>query len=110
MTIYIVLQATGEIMNATITIISIYAIMSLVSFILFFIDKKRAETKGWRIREYYLHLVELLGGWPGALLGQKFLRHKTKKWSYRIVLWLIILSHAALWGYFIYGLSTKFWW
>lgn len=97
-------------MTATITIISIYLFMSLVSFILFFIDKKRSTTGGWRIKEYYLHLVELLGGWPGALLGQKFIRHKTKKFSYKIVLWLIILVHALFWGYFIYGLSTKFWW
>lgn len=97
-------------MTTTITIISIYLFMSLVSFILFFIDKKRSTTGGWRIREYYLHLVELLGGWPGALLGQKFIRHKTKKFSYKIVLWLIILVHALFWGYFIYGLSTKFWW
>lgn len=97
-------------MTTTIVISSIYAIMSLVCFILFFIDKKRAETGGWRVKEYYLHVVTLLGGWPGALLGQKFLRHKTKKWSYRIILWLIILVHVALWAYFIYGLSTKFWW
>lgn len=84
--------------------------MSLVSFILFFIDKRRSETKGWRIKEYHLHVVELLGGWPGALLGQKFIRHKTKKTSYKIVLWLIILVHVFLWAYFFYGLTTKFWW
>lgn len=97
-------------MNTALVIFSIYLFMSLVCFILFFIDKKRSETNGWRIREYYLHLVELLGGWPGALLGQKFIRHKTKKISYRIILWLIILVHAAIWFYFFYGLSTKFWW
>ncbi|MBL1241514.1 MAG: DUF1294 domain-containing protein [OCS116 cluster bacterium] len=97
-------------MTATITVISIYLFMSLVCFVLFFIDKKRSEANGWRIGEYYLHLVELLGGWPGALLGQKFIRHKTKKTSYKIILWLIILVHIILWGYFIYGLSTKFWW
>lgn len=93
----------------TITI-SIYLFMSFVSFILLFIDKKRAETNGWRISELYLHLVELLGGWPGALLGQKYIRHKTKKWRYRLVLWLIIIIHAIVWFYLIYGLSTKFWW
>ncbi|PCI88950.1 MAG: cold-shock protein [Hyphomicrobiales bacterium] len=97
-------------MTATITVISIYLFMSLVCFILFFIDKKRSVASGWRIKEYHLHLVELLGGWPGALLGQKFIRHKTKKTRYKIVLWLIILTHGLLWGYFIYGLSTKFWW
>lgn len=97
-------------MTVTITIISIYLVMSLICFILFFIDKKRAEAGGWRVQEYYLHVVELLGGWPGALLGQKFIRHKTKKLKYKIVLWLIILVHIALWSYFFYGLSTKFWW
>lgn len=97
-------------MVTTLVIAAIYTIMSLICFILFYIDKKRSETNGWRIAEYYLHLVELLGGWPGALLGQKYIRHKTQKWKYKLVLWAIILVHAAFWGYFFYGLSTKFWW
>ncbi len=91
-------------------IVSIYTGMSLLCFILFFIDKKLAEANKWRIEEFYLHIVELLGGWPGALLGQKYIRHKTQKTQYKIILWIIIILHASLWAYFFYGLSTKVWW
>ena len=35
----------------------------------------------WRIREGTLHLVEALGGWPGAFLAQQTMRHKTVKLS-----------------------------
>ena len=41
--------------------------------------------------------VELLGGWPGALLAQQLLRHKTKKTSYQGVFWLIVLVHQVYW-------------
>lgn len=44
-----------------------------------------------------LHAVELLGGWPGALLAQQLLRHKTKKTSYQVVFWLIVLMHQIYW-------------
>jgi len=37
-----------------------------------------------------LHLLELLGGWPAALLSQRILRHKTSKMSYQIILWLLV--------------------
>ncbi|MCJ8323049.1 MAG: DUF1294 domain-containing protein [Rhizobiales bacterium] len=97
-------------MTTTLTILSIYTGMSLLCFILFFIDKTRSEANGWRIAELYLHIVELLGGWPGAYLGQKYIRHKTKKLKYKLILWLITFIHLAFWAYLIYGLSTKFWW
>ena len=44
-----------------------------------------------------LHEVEILGGWPGALLAQQLLRHKTKKTSYQVVFWLIVLMHQIYW-------------
>lgn len=56
-------------------------------------DKNRAKTRGWRVAEYQLHLLEFLGGWPTAFLAQRFLRHKTLKPSYRLTFWLIVISH-----------------
>jgi uncharacterized membrane protein YsdA (DUF1294 family) len=40
-----------------------------------------------------LHFLELLGGWPGAYLGQRIFRHKTSKISYQFVFWLIVLLY-----------------
>jgi uncharacterized membrane protein YsdA (DUF1294 family)/cold shock CspA family protein len=56
-------------------------------------DKRRAQTQDWRLPETRLHLLELLGGWPGAFLAQRQLRHKCSKASYQFVFWLIVLLH-----------------
>jgi uncharacterized membrane protein YsdA (DUF1294 family) len=39
-----------------------------------------------------LHLLDLLGGWPGGFLAQRRLRHKCSKGSFQFVFWLIVLS------------------
>ncbi|MCO8123780.1 DUF1294 domain-containing protein [Stieleria sp. TO1_6] len=58
-------------------------------------DKSAARNGRWRTSEATLHLVELLGGWPGALVGQEFFRHKTKKLSFQIDFLLIVLTNCA---------------
>lgn len=61
-------------------------------------DKHRARTGAWRISERMLHLMELFGGWPGAFLAQRRLRHKSTKASYQFTFWMIVAAHnyAAL--------------
>lgn len=56
-------------------------------------DKRRALDGEWRISEFQLHVWELLGGWPGAWLAQRRLRHKCSKRSYQFVFWLIVLGY-----------------
>jgi uncharacterized membrane protein YsdA (DUF1294 family) len=41
--------------------------------------------------------MELVGGWPGALLAQQVFRHKTRKLSYQVVFWTIVVLHAVGW-------------
>lgn len=72
---------------------SAMAVMSVTTYVLFTIDKRRAQSGAWRIPESTLHLCELFGGWPGAVLAQHYARHKSAKLSYRCVLWLIIAAH-----------------
>lgn len=74
-----------------------YAALSCVAFLLYAVDKSRARRGARRISERTLHLVELLGGWPGAWLAARSLRHKTSKTSYRIVFALIVLLHFTAW-------------
>ena len=64
--------------------------LSSVSYLLFKTDKRRSQANDWRIPERRLHLVELLGGWPGALLAQRRLRHKSSKFRYQFTFWLIV--------------------
>lgn len=76
---------------------AIYALMSVVAFALYGYDKKQARHSGQRTPEKLLHGIELLGGWPGALLAQQVFRHKTRKFSYQLVFWLIVLLHELFW-------------
>lgn len=66
-------------------------IACIVTYMVYAADKHFAQTNRWRIPEANLHLLELVGGWPGALLAQRVLRHKTRKASYRIVFWLMVV-------------------
>jgi uncharacterized membrane protein YsdA (DUF1294 family) len=78
-------------------LLGVYILMSLVAFIAFAVDKRAAARGLRRTPERVLHTMELLGGWPGALLAVYLLRHKSAKLRYRLVQWGIVASHAAAW-------------
>ena len=67
--------------------------ISTITYFVYAWDKNRAQKKGQREPEQELHLLELLGGWPGAFIAQRSLRHKCSKLSYQIVFWLIVATH-----------------
>lgn len=79
------------------TVLAAYGAMSALALGLFALDKRRARRGGRRVPEARLHTVELLGGWPGALLAARWLRHKTRKTSYRVVTLGIVLLHGLGW-------------
>ncbi|WAB95755.1 DUF1294 domain-containing protein [Pseudomonas putida] len=74
-----------------------YPAVSLVTLLLYWQDKQQARTQAWRTPEKVLHAGELLGGWPGALIAQQLFRHKTRKASYQMVFWAIVLLHQVFW-------------
>ena len=82
-------------------------VISAITYGLYAHDKSRAQSSGWRVPENTLHLAELLGGWPGALLAQRRLRHKCSKGSYQFVFWCIVFLFqvAAVDVIFDHGLS-----
>jgi len=67
--------------------------ISALTYLLYFLDKRQARAKTWREPERMLHLLELMGGWPGAFLAQCEIRHKSTKPIYQIVFILIIGLH-----------------
>ena len=74
-----------------------YGVASLLAFGLYRYDKQQAKAGQWRTPEKILHGVELLGGWPGALVAQQMFRHKTRKLSYQLLFWLIVVVHQVVW-------------
>jgi uncharacterized membrane protein YsdA (DUF1294 family) len=74
----------------------IYIAFSLVTFLVYARDKAAALNGLWRVSEGTLHILSLLGGWPGAIVAQQRLRHKTKKTSFRILIWLTVIANAGV--------------
>ena len=72
-----------------------YFSISVVTFVAYAIDKSAAKAGRWRTNEATLHLLALLGGWPGALVAQQTLRHKSKKVPFRIVFWITVLLNCT---------------
>ena len=64
-------------------VLGLYLIASTVSFVVYAYDKSAAKGNQWRIAESTLHFWSLIGGWPGALVAQKLLRHKSQKRSFQ---------------------------
>jgi uncharacterized membrane protein YsdA (DUF1294 family) len=75
----------------------IYLLMSVLTFLAYWWDKSAARGKRWRIRENVLHLLALLGGWPGGLVAQQILRHKNRKAGFQVIFWMIGVIHAVNW-------------
>ena len=86
-----------------------YALMSLVTLALYWRDKRAAVAGMWRTPECTLHLFELLGGWPGALIGQKKLRHKCSKVPYQVEFWIVVMLNVLGLLYLAYGWLTNDW-
>lgn len=82
--------------------LAVYPLASLVTVLLYWQDKHQARSQAWRTPEKILHASELLGGWPGALVAQQLFRHKTRKLSYQLVFWGIVLAHQVFWLDFLW--------
>jgi uncharacterized membrane protein YsdA (DUF1294 family)/cold shock CspA family protein len=88
-------------------VILIYVVLSSITFSAYVLDKVAAKNGGWRTRENALHLLSLAGGWPGALMAQNYLHHKTKKQPFRVYFWTTVILNcmALVWPLTPYGAS-----
>jgi len=74
----------------------IYLVASIVSYIAYAIDKNAAQTRQWRVSESALLGLGLLGGWPGSIVAQQRLRHKTQKASFRQAFWGTVVLNVLV--------------
>lgn len=84
-----------------------YTINSIITYIIFRLDKNLAQSGAWRVEEVRLHWMELAGGWPGVWIGMHLWskdtskRHKYNKIEYWLFTLLITLAHLAIWILFL---------
>lgn len=76
--------------------IAIPVLLSGLTYLIYGMDKKAAQQGRQRIPEKNLHLLALLGGWPGALLAQQKLRHKSAKLEFLKVFWVTVTFNWLL--------------
>lgn len=77
-------------------IAAVYVGASFVTFFVYARDKSAAQQNAWRTAESTLHFLALAGGWPGALLAQQYLRHKSAKAEFRSVFWGTVVVNVVL--------------
>ncbi|CAN5678644.1 hypothetical protein BH09PLA1_BH09PLA1_22270 [soil metagenome] len=78
-----------------------YAVLSVITALTYAADKYLATRGRRRVSERTLHLLELLGGWPGTLVAQQVFRHKRRKASFFLVTWGIAIAHLAMLGWIV---------
>jgi uncharacterized membrane protein YsdA (DUF1294 family) len=69
---------------------------SVITFILYGVDKARARKGAWRVPEVTLHLMALAGGFLGGWVGRSVFHHKTHKGVFTFVLVISTLIHAGI--------------
>ncbi|MGY1458520.1 DUF1294 domain-containing protein [Luteimonas sp. A534] len=72
-----------------------YLALSVSSYFMYRSDKIAAQSDAQRTPEASLHLADLLGGWPGALIAQQQFRHKTVKPSFQLAFWATVIFNLA---------------
>lgn len=77
----------------------LYMAASTVAFIAYALDKSAAKNDQWRTPETTLQVFGLLGGWPGALVAQRLLRHKSRKLSFQITFWTTVVLNCSALGW-----------
>lgn len=80
-------------------VLGVYFLASILAFLAYYFDKSAAKNNHWRTPESTLHLFGVVGGWPGALLAQRTLRHKSKKAEFQISFWITVFINCLLLGW-----------
>jgi len=73
----------------------LYLGLSILTFALYAADKRAARLGQWRTPESTLLIVGAIGGWPGAIVAQQTLRHKTMKLRFRFRFWSSVILNVV---------------
>ncbi|MUJ23711.1 DUF1294 domain-containing protein [Aliivibrio fischeri] len=107
--IYLVLASIALVMfNGEKMFLVLYLGMSLITYAMYAVDKNAAKKGNWRTPENTLHVLSLLGGWPGALFAQNQFRHKSKKQPFKTILWITIFMNIGAFAWTFTSSGTMF--
>jgi uncharacterized membrane protein YsdA (DUF1294 family)/cold shock CspA family protein len=97
---------TGSIfvLGTPVLLLTIYVLLSIFTFVIYAWDKSAAKKGEWRTSENTLHFFSLIGGWPGALIAQNQLRHKSQKQPFKAILWMTVILNCSA---FIWSLTPE---
>jgi uncharacterized membrane protein YsdA (DUF1294 family)/cold shock CspA family protein len=90
--VYVVIAATWKL---PLWVAGLYLVLSAATFVAYAADKSAAANGAWRTPESTLHTLAVAGGWPGALLAQQILRHKSTKPAFRQAFWATVLLNVV---------------
>lgn len=74
----------------------LYLASSVVCFAVYATDKSAAVAGRWRVPESTLLFLGLVGGWPGAIMAQELLRHKSSKAEFRVAFWATVALNVLV--------------
>jgi len=79
-----------------VAVLALLLLLNGVTIVAYALDKRAARRRAPRIPERTLLALGLLGGWPGAVVAQRSLRHKTRKASFRHAFALTVVLNVAV--------------
>lgn len=77
-------------------------IINIIGFLAMYIDKLKAKRGSWRIPENTLFIITAIGGGIGTIAGMYLFRHKTKKWTFKIGLPVLLILDILIVLYFAF--------
>ena len=102
--LFLLVTSVGTLLGVVPAVVSIaYGLLSCLSYIIYSLDKAAAGKDMQRIPESTLHFVDMLGGWPGALIAQQQFRHKTVKASFQTVFFATVLVNVAVVAWLVHS-------
>lgn len=69
--------------------------INVMTLVFYRLDKRAAQRERRRFPEATLLLFGLVGGWPGAICGQRIFRHKTQKQPFRTYFYFSVLLNVG---------------
>jgi uncharacterized membrane protein YsdA (DUF1294 family)/cold shock CspA family protein len=95
--VFLILVALATVMERLpVMLLYGYLALSLITALMYALDKSAAEAGSRRTPEATLHWLALAGGWPGALIAQQGLRHKSSKQSFRMAFWFTVSINCSV--------------